>query len=85
MRPSVHPVLPLDCSATPLTRKPSQTIGIEANAEIPRFAIDVLVLLVEAGSPSLTGISQDNPDMLQKLFSLWLSKAGCWLVVVDLG
>lgn len=85
MGPSVHPVLPLDGSATPLTRQPRLPIGIEANAEIARFSIDVLVLLIKASSPSLTSISQDDPDMLQELFSLWVRQRGGWLVIVDLG
>ena len=56
MGPSVHPVLPLYGPTAPLTRQPGKPIGIEANAEITRFAIDVLVLLIKAGSSSLTGI-----------------------------
>ncbi len=56
MGPSVHPILPFDSPATPFTWQPGKPIGIEADAEIARLPVDVLVLVIKAGTPSLTGI-----------------------------
>ena len=62
----IHPVVSSNGPTAPFTGQSGQAVGVEADAEITRFPIDVLILLIKTGSSRLAGVSQDHPNVFHK-------------------